>query len=97
MADTYLQYQSTKQSCTRTDPLADIFENINKNPTAYASVQTPIINNISEQCNDQSNNSQKKGWQWTRSNSIPGQLSIVGKEIQVFQETIKQCFKTVKS
>ena len=34
MADTYLQYQSTKQSYTRTDPLADILENINKNPKA---------------------------------------------------------------
>ena len=60
MVDTYLQYQSTKQSYTRTDPLTDILENINKNPTAYATVQTPIINNISEQCNDQSNNSQKE-------------------------------------
>ena len=56
----YLQYQSTKQSYTRTDPLAEILSNINKNPTAYATVQTPRINNISEQCNEQSNNSQKE-------------------------------------
>ena len=51
MADMYLQHQSTKQSNTRTDPLADILSNINKNPTAYATVQTPNINNSSEQSN----------------------------------------------
>ena len=96
MADTYLQYQSTKQSYTTADPLADILENINKNPKAYTTAQTPIANNIGEQCNDQSNNSQK-GRQWTRSNTIPGQMTSAGKEIKVFQETIKQCFKTVKS
>ena len=45
MADTYLQYHSTKQSNTRTDPLADIINNINKNPTAYATVQTPSSSN----------------------------------------------------
>ena len=59
--DTYLQYQSTKQSHTRTDPLADIPENINKNPKPYATVQTPIAHNIGEQLIDQLNNSQKGG------------------------------------
>ena len=59
MADTYLQYQSTKQSYTRTDSLVDILESINKNPTAYTTVQKPIVNNIGEQFNNQSNNSQK--------------------------------------
>ena len=44
----YLQCQSTKQSYTRTDPLADILENINKNPTAYATVQKPIVDNTGE-------------------------------------------------
>ena len=55
MADTYLQYQSTKQSNAGTDPLADILSNINKNPTAYTTVQTPSINNISGQYDEQSN------------------------------------------
>ena len=36
-ADTYLQYHSTKQSHPRTDPLADILNNINKNPVVYTS------------------------------------------------------------
>ena len=56
----YLRHQSTKQSNTRTDPLADILSNINKNPTAYATVQTPNINNSSGQYNEQSNSSQKE-------------------------------------
>ena len=55
----YLQYQSTKQFYTRTDPLVDILENINKNPKAYATVQTPIAHNMDEQFNDQLNKSQK--------------------------------------
>ena len=59
-ADTHLQYQSTKQSNTRTDPLADILSNINKNPTAYATVQTPNINYSGGQYNKQSNSSQKE-------------------------------------
>ena len=33
--DKYLQYQSTKQSNAREDPLAEILNNINKNPMAY--------------------------------------------------------------
>ena len=60
MADTYLQYQSTKQYNARADPLADILGNINKNPTTYATVQTPSINNISGQYNEQSSNGQKE-------------------------------------
>ena len=54
-ADAYLQYQSTKQSSTRTDPLADILSSINKNPTAYVTVQTLSSNNISGQYNEQPN------------------------------------------
>ena len=56
----YLQYQSTKQSNTRTDPLVDIHSNINKNPTAYTTVQTPNINNSSGQYHEQSNSSQQE-------------------------------------
>ena len=39
-ADTYTQYQSTKQYCTRADPLAEILNNITKHPTAYVTRQT---------------------------------------------------------
>ena len=60
MADTYLQYHSTKQSNTRTDPLADILNNINKIPTAYTTVQTPSSNNISGQYNEQPSSSKKE-------------------------------------
>ena len=47
--DTYLQYQSTKQSHTRTDPLADILNNINKLSTAYITVNAPSNNSHSGQ------------------------------------------------
>ena len=43
MADAYIQYQSTKQQNARADPLADILNNITKNPVAYVTVQTPNI------------------------------------------------------
>ena len=46
MADAYIQYHSTKQHNARADPLADILNNITKNPVAYATVQTPNLNNI---------------------------------------------------
>ena len=36
MADTYIQYHSTKQQNARADPLADILNNITKNPVAYS-------------------------------------------------------------
>ena len=42
-ADAYIQYYSTKQQNARADPLADILNNITKNPVAYATVQTPNI------------------------------------------------------
>ena len=47
-ADTYIQYHSTKQQNTRADPLAEILNNITKNPAAYATRQTM---NASEQSN----------------------------------------------
>ena len=47
-ADTYIQYQSTKQHSTRADPLAEILYNITKNPAAYVTRQTT---NDSEQSN----------------------------------------------
>ena len=46
--DTYIQYHSTKQQNTRTDPLAEILNNIIKNPAAYVTRQTT---NDSEQSN----------------------------------------------
>ena len=45
-ADTYIQYHSTKQQNARADPLAEILNNITKNPAAYATRQTT---NASEQ------------------------------------------------
>ena len=39
-ADTYIQHHSTKQQNTRADPLAEILNNITKNPAAYVTRQT---------------------------------------------------------
>ena len=52
MADTYIQYQSTKQQNARADPLTDILNNITKNPAAYATIQTPSLNNIPGQSDE---------------------------------------------
>ena len=59
-ADTYLQYQSTKQSHTRTDPLTHILNNINKNSTAYVTTNAPSNNSHSGQYHEQTNTSQKE-------------------------------------
>ena len=40
-ADAYIQYYATKQQNARTDPLAEILNNITKHPAAYATRQTP--------------------------------------------------------
>ena len=39
-ADTYIQYHSTKQRNARADPLAEILNNITKNPAAYVTRKT---------------------------------------------------------
>ena len=51
--ETYIQYHCTKQQNAREDPLADILNNITKNPAAYATRQTPSA------C-EQSNTKQKE-------------------------------------
>ena len=58
-ADAYLQYHAAKQSCTRTDPLADILNNINNNPAAYTKAYIDNNDSHSAQCNQQTNNTQK--------------------------------------
>ena len=55
-ADKYLQHQSNKQSNIKTDPLAEILNNINKNPAIYGTRQERNINNTSEQYNEQTTN-----------------------------------------
>ena len=52
-ADAYLQHQSNKHSNIRTDPLAEILNNSNKNPIVYANRQTLNINNKDKQYNEQ--------------------------------------------
>ena len=59
-ADSYLQYQSTKQSHTRTDLLVDIHNNIHKNSTAYVTTNAPSNNSHSGQYHDQTNTSQQE-------------------------------------
>ena len=54
-ADAYLQDQSNKHSNIKTDPLADILNNINKNPAVYANRLPINIKNKEEQCNEQIN------------------------------------------
>ena len=55
-ADMYLQHQSNKQSNTKTDPLAEILNNINRNPAIYATRQVRSINNTCEQYSVQTAN-----------------------------------------
>ena len=55
-ADTYLQHQSNKQSNTKTDPLAEILNNINRNPAIYATRQARNINRTCGQYNEQTTN-----------------------------------------
>ena len=55
-ADMYLQHQSNKQSNIKTDPLAEILKNINRNPAIYATRQARNINNTCEQYNEQTAN-----------------------------------------
>ena len=68
-ADAYLQYQSNKHSNIKPDPLADILNNINKNPAVYANRQPININSKSlqqeakamEQCTKRADISHKEG------------------------------------
>ena len=55
-AGAYLQHQSNKHSNIKMDPLAEILNNINKNPAGYSNRQPININNKDEQCNEQINN-----------------------------------------
>ena len=55
-ADAYLQHQSNKQSNITTDQLADLLNNINKNPAAYTNKQALNSVNKDEQSNGQINN-----------------------------------------
>ena len=78
-ADAYFQYQSNKQSNIKNRPLTDILNNINKNPTAYAKVQTPNVNISDGQYHEQiiiiKNKRQNK-----RNNVLKGQMSVTRKE-----------------
>ena len=56
-ADTYLQY--TKQHCTRSNPLADILNSINKILTAHVNVQTNSSDNQNEQYEQHLSHNQK--------------------------------------
>ena len=55
-ADKYLQHQSNRQSNTKTDPLTEIQNNINRNPAIYGTRQVRNINNTCEQYNEQNTN-----------------------------------------
>ena len=57
--DTYLQYIATKQHCTRTNPLADILNGINKTPAAHVNVQTNSSDNKSRQYEQHPSQKQK--------------------------------------
>ena len=59
-AETYLQYKSAKQGCTRTDPLADILNNINKTMTANVNTHTHSSNKQSGYYEQQSSHNQEE-------------------------------------
>ena len=75
--------------------MADILNNINKNPTTYANIQMFNINNSNGQDYDQIYSNLKQGTK-TRNSVLKGQLSVARKELMI-QETIRLCFKLVKS
>ena len=52
----YLHHQYNKQSSIKTDPLAEILNNINRNPAIYGTRQVRNTNNTCEQYNEQSTN-----------------------------------------
>ena len=58
-AETCLQYESAKQGCTRTDPLADILNNINKTMTANVNMHTHSSNKQSGHYEQQSSHNQE--------------------------------------
>ena len=55
-AETYLQHQANKQSNTKTDPLTEILNIINRTPTIYTTRQGRRINNMHEPYNVQTAN-----------------------------------------
>ena len=55
-ADKYVQHHYNKQSSIKTDPLAEILNNINRNPAIYGTRQVMNTNNTYEQCNEQNTN-----------------------------------------
>ena len=58
-AETYLQYQTTKQSNTWTDPLEDILKCISNNPMVYANMYTTNNNIHNSQYHQQTKNTQQ--------------------------------------
>ena len=93
----YLQHQSNKQSNIKTDPLVDILTKISINPTAYTNIQTSNPNNSKGQYHEQISSINQIQEAKDKKNLTKGQTTVAGKEIHVFQEKIKQCFKAVKS
>ena len=82
-ADAYLQHQSNKHSNIKTDPLAEILNNINKNPAVYANRQISTNNKSLQQ-------EAKAMEQCTKR-----QTSVIRKE-QAFHEIINLPSKEVK-
>ena len=67
-ADTYIQYQSAKQHGTRTDPLAEMLNNITKHPAAYVTRQTT---SNSEQSNTKQKEEAKDNEHYSREVNNP--------------------------
>ena len=59
-AETYLQYESAKQDCTRTDPLVDILNNINKTMNANVNTHTHSSNKQGRHYKQQSSPNQEE-------------------------------------
>ena len=73
--DAYIQYHSTKQQNSRTDPPADILNNITKNPVAYATIQMPNITG-------QPDKKQKEEAR-TKNKIVPKQQTATGIHVQM--------------
>ena len=77
-ADAYIQYHSTKQQNARTDQLADTLNSITKIPVAYATIQTPNLDNIWGEADKN-----EKRRQRTKNNIVPKQQIAAGKHLQM--------------
>ena len=94
-ADTYLQHQANKQSNTKTDPLTEILNIINRNPAIYVTRQGRIINNTCEQYNEQTTKKKLFKRRQTLNKTIKRQTTVRREEVLKKVKLIEQDLDTL--